>query len=66
MAAGAAALSLLPAALGAPGYLAPIVVVTAGYALFQTANNTTVLANTRSATNGASSRACSICRATWD
>ncbi len=46
MAAGAAALSLLPAAAGVPGYLAPIVVVTAGYALFQTANNTTVLANT--------------------
>jgi EmrB/QacA subfamily drug resistance transporter len=45
MAAGAAALSLLPAAAGVPGYLAPIVVVTAGYALFQTANNTTVLAN---------------------
>lgn len=46
MAAGAAALSLIPAAAGVPGYLAPIVVVTAGYALFQTANNTTVLANT--------------------
>ncbi len=46
MAAGAAALALLPAAAGVPGYLAPIVVVTAGYALFQTANNTTVLANT--------------------
>jgi EmrB/QacA subfamily drug resistance transporter len=45
MAAGAAALALLPATLGAPGYLAPIVVVTAGYALFQTANNTTVLSN---------------------
>jgi MFS family permease len=45
MAAGAAALALLPAALGVPGYLAPIVVLTAGYAFFQTANNTVVLAD---------------------
>ncbi|MEU3463836.1 MFS transporter [Streptomyces sp. NPDC006733] len=44
MAVGAAALSLTPASLGVAGYLAPIVVVTAGYAVFQTANNTTVMA----------------------
>ncbi|MBK9609537.1 MAG: MFS transporter [Betaproteobacteria bacterium] len=43
MAAGALLLSLLPATLGIPGYIAPIVVVTAGYALFQTANNTAVM-----------------------
>lgn len=43
MAAGCAALALLPASAGVPGYVAPIVVVTAGYALFQTANNTAVL-----------------------
>ncbi|MBP8297052.1 MAG: MFS transporter [Burkholderiales bacterium] len=43
MAAGALLLSLLPATLGIPGYVAPIVVVTAGYALFQTANNTAVM-----------------------
>jgi MFS family permease len=43
MAAGSAMLSMLPAALGIPGYIAPIVVVTAGYALFQTANNTAVM-----------------------
>jgi EmrB/QacA subfamily drug resistance transporter len=45
MAAGSALLSLLPATLGIPGYVAPIVVVTAGYALFQTANNTAVMAD---------------------
>ncbi len=45
MAAGSAMLSLLPATLGIPGYVAPIVVVTAGYALFQTANNTAVMAD---------------------
>lgn len=43
MAAGAGALALLPSSSGVPGYLLPIVVVTAGYALFQTANNTAVM-----------------------
>jgi EmrB/QacA subfamily drug resistance transporter len=43
MATGSFILSLLPAALGIPGYLAPIVVITVGYALFQTANNTAVM-----------------------
>ncbi len=45
MAAGSGLLSLLPAGLGVPGYIAAIVVVTAGYALFQTANNTSVMTN---------------------
>ena len=43
MAVGAAALALLPAALGLSGWVAPIVLLTSGYALFQTANNTGVL-----------------------
>jgi MFS family permease len=30
-----------------PGYIAPIVVITAGYALFQTANNTAVMTDIR-------------------
>jgi EmrB/QacA subfamily drug resistance transporter len=45
MAAGCVALSLVPASHGIPGYIAPIVIVTAGYALFQTANNTAVMAD---------------------
>lgn len=45
VAAGCFALSLLPATFGIPGYIAPIVVVTVGYALFQTANNTNVMAD---------------------
>lgn len=44
MAAGALLLALLPARLGVAGYIAPIVVLTLGYALFQTANNTAVMA----------------------
>jgi MFS family permease len=43
IAAGSFILAMTPATLGIPGYLAPIVVVTVGYALFQTANNTAVM-----------------------
>ena len=43
VAGGAFTLSLLPSTLGIPGYIAPIVVITAAYALFQTANNTAVM-----------------------
>jgi MFS family permease len=44
MALGALALSLLPVSFGVIGYVAPLAVVTAGYALFQAANNTAVMA----------------------
>jgi EmrB/QacA subfamily drug resistance transporter len=43
MAAGAGLLAMLPTTLGIAGYVAPIAVVTIGYALFQTANNTAVM-----------------------
>ncbi len=43
MAAGSFILAMMPAASGIPGYVAPLVVITAGYALFQTANNTAVM-----------------------
>jgi EmrB/QacA subfamily drug resistance transporter len=45
MAAGSILLSLLPVSFGVAGYVAPIIVLTAGYALFQTANNTAVMAD---------------------
>ena len=41
--AGSFILSMLPETLGIPGYIAPIAVITVGYALFQTANNTAVM-----------------------
>lgn len=44
MVVGCAALSLVPASLGIPGYVIPLVILTAGYALFQVANNTAVMA----------------------
>lgn len=45
MATGAAALSLMPASLGILGYVAPLLVLTTGYALFLAANNTAVMAD---------------------
>ncbi|HTO04375.1 MAG TPA: MFS transporter [Opitutus sp.] len=47
IAAGAVSLSMIPAAFGIAGYVGQIVVVTAGYALFQTANNTAVMREVR-------------------
>jgi predicted MFS family arabinose efflux permease len=52
IAAGSFVLSLMPATLGIPGYVAPIAVVTAGYALFQTANNTAAMADLHPAQRG--------------
>ncbi|MFJ5633377.1 MFS transporter [Streptomyces goshikiensis] len=43
--AGTLTLAVLPASLGVIGYLAPIALTTAGYAVFQTANNTSVMAD---------------------
>jgi EmrB/QacA subfamily drug resistance transporter len=43
IAAGCVALATAPAVFGVAGYLAPVVVITAGYALFQAANNTAVM-----------------------
>lgn len=43
MALGAGILATLPTIFGIPGYIAPIVVMTSAYALFQTANNTAVM-----------------------
>ena len=37
----------MPATLGVAGYVAPLVVITAGYALFQAANNTAVMTDVR-------------------
>jgi EmrB/QacA subfamily drug resistance transporter len=43
MSVGSAVLSVLPATLGIVGYIVPLVFITAGYALFQAANNTAVM-----------------------
>jgi predicted MFS family arabinose efflux permease len=45
MAVGSSILPMLPTRFGVPGYIAPLAVITAGYALFQAANNTAVMTN---------------------
>jgi MFS family permease len=47
MAIGCFMLCSMPVALGVPGYAVPIAVVTSSYALFQTGNNTAVMAQVR-------------------
>lgn len=50
--AGSGGLSLLPLAAGVTAYLAPMGLMTAGYALFQTANNTGVMQGVTAAQRG--------------
>ena len=45
MACGSLLLSRLPVTFGVSGYIAAIVVITAGYGLFQTANNTAIMSD---------------------
>jgi len=47
MATGATALAMLPTRLGVPGYIAPLAIITAGYAIFQAANNTAIMTTIR-------------------
>ena len=55
MAVGSFVLTMLPTKFGIPGYIAPLVVITAGYALFQAANNTAVMTNIRPDQRGVTS-----------
>ncbi|MFN7932464.1 MAG: MFS transporter [Bryobacteraceae bacterium] len=52
MAGGLTLLSILPLNFGVPGYITPIALVTASYALFQTANNTTVMTGVAASRRG--------------
>jgi len=47
VATGSLILSMTPASLGISGYIVPLVVITASYALFQTANNTGIMTDIR-------------------
>jgi EmrB/QacA subfamily drug resistance transporter len=49
---GTCILPALPMAFGAPGYIVPLAVITAGYALFQAANNTAVMLEIESQQRG--------------
>jgi MFS family permease len=45
MAAGSLSLSIIPPSFGIAGYIGPMTVITAGYALFQGANNTAIMSD---------------------
>jgi MFS family permease len=62
MAAGCSGLALLPAAWGLSGYLAALIVTTAGYSLFQTGNTTMVMASAGAAQRGLVSGLLSLSR----
>ena len=62
MALGTGALSTMPADFGILGYLAPIAVITASYALFQAANNTAIMADVRPDQRGVISGLLSLSR----
>jgi EmrB/QacA subfamily drug resistance transporter len=62
MAAGCTLLSIVPVTLGIAGYIAPLVVTTAGYALFQTANNTAVMTGIQAEQRGVMSGLLNLAR----
>lgn len=62
IAAGAYALSLIPARFGLLGYVAPVVLITASYALFQVSNNTLFMTTTRAEQSGVTSGMLSLSR----
>jgi EmrB/QacA subfamily drug resistance transporter len=62
IAAGCFVLSCLPATFGIAGYITPIACITAGYALFQAANNTAVMTDIRPDQRGVISGMLSLSR----
>ncbi len=62
IAAGCLVLSLAPATFGLVGYITPIVCITAGYALFQAANNTAIMMDVRPDQRGVISGMLSLSR----
>ncbi len=62
MVTAALALSLTSSSAGVPGYVLPLVLLTAGYAVFQTANNTAVMSQVRADQRGVTSGLLSLSR----
>ncbi len=59
---GALAIAAIPTNFGVPGYLAPLVITTVGYMLFQTANNTSVMTKLQANQRGVISGMLSLSR----
>ena len=52
MAVGSLILPVVPISVGVPGYIVPLAIITAGYALFQAANNTAVMTSIQAEQRG--------------
>ncbi|MBM3540393.1 MAG: MFS transporter, partial [Alphaproteobacteria bacterium] len=52
IAGGSTLMSMMPTSFGIPGYVGPLIVITGGYALFQTANTTAVMTGVRADQRG--------------
>ena len=62
IAGGSFILSMMPTTLGVTGYIVPMVIITIGYGLFQTANNTAVMTEIRPYERGAISGMLNLAR----
>lgn len=62
MAVGSSILLIIPMSFGVLGYVVPLIIITAGYALFQAANNTTVMTNIQPEQRGVTSGLLSLSR----
>jgi MFS family permease len=62
LAAGSLILSMMSTSWGVAGYIAPMIILTAGYALFQTANNTAIMTDVRPEQRGLISGMLSLSR----
>jgi EmrB/QacA subfamily drug resistance transporter len=62
IAAGSFLLAVSPASFGIPGYVVPMIIVTASYAMFQAANNTVIMTNIRADRRGVISGMLSLSR----
>jgi len=62
IAVGSSVLSMMPTRFGIAGYIAPIVIITANYALFQAANNTAIMMDIRPDQRGVISGMLSLSR----
>ena len=62
LATGCFTMSALPETFRVPGYVIPLVIMAAGYALFQTANNTAVMAGVRADQRGVISGVLTLAR----
>jgi hypothetical protein len=61
---GSAAMTVLPGAFGAAGYAASLATITAGYALFQSANATAIMGSVASRNRGMTSGLLALARNT--